>query len=192
MKRLWILPLFLFMLMGIASPQSAQSKYTPSLRYTCFDSAFLSVSVSAPRHDSFVNVELGLTDPKGRTAGMDHGNSSIEGSRYGKVVEMPSHPESSKAVAVEICGAIPGMYLISVSEHGNFDYRLTVDGDDGTRTNQGNESQPVNLHADGERLCRFRFNLQMAKGKLEIDWIDTTGRPLALGEFPHCEPIPRT
>jgi hypothetical protein len=104
---------------------------------------------------------------------------------------MPSNPEASKAVAIEICGVMAGSYVISVSEHGDFDYRLTIRADDGTLGNQSNESQPVRLHADGDRLCRFRFNLRMTKGNVNIEWLDTTGHPLGFGEFPRCELIPR-
>ena len=131
MRRLRLQLLFLFTLAGVALPQTAVNKYTPSLRFSCVDTPFLSINVSAPHHDSFVNVELGLVDPKGRTAGANSADS-IPRSRYGRIVEVPSHPDMRKAIAVEICDAIQGKYVISVSEHGNFDYRLTVAGDDGT------------------------------------------------------------
>jgi hypothetical protein len=179
------------MLAGATSAQTAINKYTPSLRLSCVDTPFLTVNVSAPDHDSFVNVELGLVDPKGRTAGADVANS-IPRSRYGRIVEMPSHPEKSKVTAVEICGATPGKYVISVSEHGDFDYRLVVGGDDGTNSNHGNESQSVNLHSDGDRLCRFSFNFRMAKGEVAVQWLDKGGHPMSVGEFPGCDVIPRT
>lgn len=192
MGRLVLPQLFLLlMLITAGSTTTGATEYSQSLRFSCFDDPFLSVSVSVPRHDSFVNIELGLSDPDGRSAGAGHHSHSIPRSQYGKIVEIPSHPEMSKAVAVEICGAVPGAYLISVSEHGNFDYRLSVTGDDGTRSNQGNETQPVNLHADGDRMCHFRFNFRMAKGKVAIQWLDNTGHPLAFLERPTCEPVPR-
>jgi hypothetical protein len=139
-----------------------------------------------------VSIELGLVDPQGRIAGTNHSGKSIPRSQYGKVVEIPSLPDKSKVIAVEICGAIPGLYLISVSEHGYFDYRLTVTGDDGTNSNEGNESQSMNLRAEGDRACRFRFNIRMANGKVAIQWLDKAGHPLPFGEFPGCEPVPRT
>jgi len=183
--------LLLLMLMTACSTTTWAGEYSQSLRFSCFDDPFLSVSVSAPLHDSFVNIELGLVDREGRSAGSGHHSHSIPKSQYGKVVEIPSHPERSKAVAVEVCGAMPGAYLISVSEHGNFNYRLTVSGDDGTRSNEGNEAQPVNLHAEGDRMCHFRFNFRSSKGKVAIQWLDSTGRPLAFLEQPTCEPVPR-
>ena len=192
MGRLALPLLFLpLMLMAAGFTTTGATEYSQSLRPSCFDDPFLSVSVSAPRHDSFVNIELGLVDPDGRSAGSGHHGHSIPRSQYGKVVEIPPHPEMSKVVAVEICGAMPGAYLISVSEHGNFDYRLSVTGDDGTGSNQGNETQPVNLHADGDRMCHFRFNFRMAKGRVAIQWLDSAVHPLAFAERPTCEPVPR-
>lgn len=198
MRKLRLERLVLFVLAGVASGQTA------SLRQSCSDAPFLSITASAPRHDSFVNVELGLVDPKGRTAGMDRGDS-IPRSQYGKIVELPLHPERSKVIAIEICDAVPGTYLISIAEHGDFDYRLTVTGDAGPTSDSF--SEPVNLHADGYRLCRFRFNFRMIKrnaaiepldktgrpspiGEFPIKWLDKTGHPLPFGEFPICEPIP--
>jgi hypothetical protein len=181
----------LLMLLAAGSTTTWATEYAQSLRFSCFKDPFLSVSVSAPRHDSFVNIDLGLVDPDGRTAGSGHHGPSIPRSQYGRLVEIPSHPEYSKAVAVEICGAMPGAYLISVSEHGNFDYRLMVSGDDGTQSNEGNETQPVHLHAEGDRMCHFRFNFRMAKGKVAIQWLDNTSHPLRFAEFPTCELIPR-
>jgi hypothetical protein len=154
------------MLIAAGCTTTWATEYPQSLRFSCFDDPFLSVSVSAPRHDSFVNIDLGLVDPDGRSAGSGHHGPSIPRSQYGKVVEIRPHPEMSKAIAVEICGAMPGSYLIEVSEHGSFDYRLSVTGDDGTNSNQSNETQPVNLHSDGDRMCHFRFRFRMAKGKV--------------------------
>jgi hypothetical protein len=185
--------LFPVMLLTLAGPTgAANSGYSQSLHLACLNDPFLSVSVSAPRHDRFIDIELGLIDPAGRKAGSGgNDNHPIPRSQYGKVVEIPSHPESSKAVAVEICGAMPGRYLISVSEHGTLDYRLTVRGDDGTESNYGNESEPVNLHADGDRMCRYRFNLSMEDGYLAIRWLDSAGHPLKFSEHPTCDVVPR-
>lgn len=192
MRRLALPKLFLLLMLIAAGPRTMEAAaYSQSLRFSCFDDPFLSVSVSAPQGDSFVNIGLGLVNPDGRSAGSRQHGRSIPRSQYGRIVQIPSLPKMSKAVAVEICGAMPGAYLISVSEHGNFDYRLTVSGDDGTRSNEGNETQPVNLHADGDRMCHFRFNFRMAKGKVAIQWLDNTGHPLAFAEFPTCESVPR-
>jgi hypothetical protein len=179
------------MLVTAGSTTTWATEYVKSLRYSCFHDPFLSVSVSSPRHDSFLNIELGLADPNGRVAGSGQHGDPIPRSHYGKVVEMPQHPEMSKVTAVEICGAMAGAYVISVSEHGDFDYRLSVTGDDGTGSNHANETQPVHLHTEGDRMCRFRFNFRMEKGKVAIQWLDNTGHPLAFPDFPTCEPIPR-
>ena len=166
---------------------TAETKYSQSLHFACLNDPFLSVSVSAPRHDRFVNVDLGLVDPTGRKAGTGDDNHPIPRSQYGKVVEMPSHPDSSKVVAVEICGAMPGTYLITLSEHGSFDYRLSVSGDDGSGSNQGNMTEPVHLHADGNRVCRYRFDFSMENSTVTIRWLDKDGRPLRFAERPTCD-----
>jgi hypothetical protein len=163
----FLLPIVLLTLGG--STGTAGTGYSQSLR--C-------VSVSAPRHDRFVNIELGLVDPAGRKGGSGDDNRPIPRSQYGKVVEVLSRPESSKAVAVEICGAMPGPYLISVSEHGTLDYRLAVTGDEGTGSNWGNTTELVNLHADGDRMCHCRFNFSMENGYVAIRWLDNTGHRL--------------
>jgi hypothetical protein len=187
MRRLALTQLFLLlMLIAVGSTTLGATEYLQTLQLSCFDNPFLSVSVSAPRHDSFVNVDVGLVDPKGRSVGSGHHGPAIPRSQYGKVVDAPQHPEMTKAVAVEICGALPGVYLISVREHGNLDYRLTVRGDDGTRSNQGNEAQFVNLHADSDRVCHYRFDFRMVKGTVGIQWLDNTGHPLASADSPTC------
>jgi hypothetical protein len=183
--------LFLLAMASIGSTQTIRSAYSPTLRSSCPGDSFLSISASAPTHDSFVSVELGLVDPQGRTAGTSRDGNTIPRSRYGKVAEIPTHPETSKAIAVEICGAIAGLYLISVSEHGDSDYRLTVTGDDGAKTNEGNQTQAVSLHTHGDRVCHFRFHFRIAKDKVEVHWVDEAGRPLSLGESPSCEQVPR-
>ena len=178
----------LLILTNVSFPQTAAGNRSQSLRYSCVDDdTFLSVSASAPRHDSFVNVELSLVDPQGRTAGRDRQGESIPRSQYGKVVEIPTRPDNSKAIAVEVCRAMPGAYLVSVSEHGKFDYRLTVRGENKTVM----EAEPVNLHADGDRVCHFRFDFQPGKGKAVIQWVDRAGHPLPFLEHPTCEVVPR-
>jgi hypothetical protein len=180
------------MLLILAGPAGAASTgYSQSLHFACLNDPFLSVSVSSPRHDRFVDIELELVDPAGRKVGGGGNNHPIPRSQYGKVVEIPSHPESSKAVAVEICEPMSGAYLISVSEHGTLDYHLIVRADDGTENNHGNESETVSLHADGDRMCRYRFNLSIENGYLAIRWLDSTGHPLKFLEHPTCDVVPR-
>jgi len=182
----FLLPVLLLTVAGFAG--TAETKYSQSLRFTCFKDPFLSVSVSAPRHDRFVSVELGLVDPAGRKAGSSDDNHPIPRSQYGKVVEIPSHPDRSKAVAVEICGAMPGTYHITISEHGSFDYRLSIRSDDGSGSNQGNETATVNLRADGERQCRYWFDFSMENRRVAIIWLDKAGHPLRFAERPLATP----
>lgn len=102
-----VLHFFLAVMLPIfgGSTGTAGTEYSKSLRFACSNDPFLSVSVSSPRHDRFLNIELELVDPAGRKVGYSDENHPIPRSQYGKVVEIPSHPERSKAVAVEICGA---------------------------------------------------------------------------------------
>jgi hypothetical protein len=175
-----------------ASAQVADAQPHKSLRFSCIDKAFLSVSVSAPRHDHFPNLDLGLVDPAGRTAGMGHDDRSIPNSQYGMVIEIPSHPDMSKAVAIEICDAGPGAYLVSVLESGEKDYRLSVSADDGSGSNKGNDSEEVNIRAEGDRVCHYRFKLQLQNGHVAIRWLDKAGHPLSFAERPICDGVPRT
>jgi hypothetical protein len=88
-------PLLLLILAAFAG--TVETKYSPSLHFACLNDRFLSVSVSAPGHDRFVNVELGLIDPAGRKAGTSGDNHPIPRSQYGEVVEMPSHPQHEQS-----------------------------------------------------------------------------------------------
>jgi hypothetical protein len=189
MRRLALQLALLLTMTGVGLPQTAAKKYSQSLWSSCSDNSFLSVSASAPRHDSFVNVELSLVDPQGRTAGEDHQGDTVPKSQYGRVVEIPSHPDQSKVVAIEICRATPGAYHVSLSEHGEFDYVFSVTGLDG---HTGNESRHVTLHADGDRACHFRFNFRVEGGKVSVQWLDKSGRPLPFLEQPTCERVPRS
>lgn len=175
-----------------ASAQVADTQPHKSLRFSCIDKALLSISVSTPRHDHFPNLDLGLVDPAGRTAGMGHDNHSIPNSQYGRVIEIPSHPDMSKAVAIEVCDARPGAYLVSVLEGGERDYRLSVSADDGSGSNKGNDAEPVNIRAEEDRVCRYRFKLEMFHGDVAIRWLDKDGHLLSFAERPTCDPVPRT
>jgi hypothetical protein len=118
-------------LAATSSTPASEHEYTDSLRYSCFDHPFLSVSAQVAEHEAFPDVDLRLTDPKGRNTGNGRQDRPIPNSHYGKIVEMPKHPERSKAVAVEVCDAIEGRYSFTVSEHGRGDYIVSVGGDDG-------------------------------------------------------------
>jgi len=179
-----------FALSSVVQKAKAEDKYSQSLRFSCFNEPFLTVSVSTPRRDSFPKIDLEIVDPEGRGVGNAAQGRSIPRNQYGNLVEMPNHPEMSKAVGGEICGAKPGRYLVRVSEHDRLEYRLRVSGDDGTRSNEGNGTQTVMLHSETGRTCGFRFAFLIENGRVAIQWLDTTNHPLGLGELPVCEAIP--
>jgi hypothetical protein len=97
-----------------ALAQTKQSHYSNSLRFSCFDLPYLSVSAHVPGRRSFPNVELQLTDQSGRRAGIGKYDSRIPNSRYGKTAEIPKVPDRSKAIAIEVCGARAGRYAFTV------------------------------------------------------------------------------
>jgi hypothetical protein len=132
-------------------------------------------------------VDLRLTDPKERSSGSGRQDHPIPNSYYGRVVDMPKNPDKSKAVAVEVCGAMPGRYRFTVSEHGRGEYFVTVSGEDGK---YGSQSQPLRLHADGGRVCQYHFRFLMGEGKVAILWLDSSGHPLGFSEYPGCETLP--
>lgn len=172
---------------GIA--QNPGPKYRDSIRSSCLDSSFLSISAHTLRHDGFPDVELRLTDPKGHVTGNGSRENEIPNSQYGQIVEIPQHPTLSKAVAVEVCQAVQGRYAFTVTEHGGSQYRITVRGNDGK---DGNESQVLSFQAHGDRTCQYRFYFLMAEGKVSIRWLDTNDHPLPFLERPECEAVPRT
>jgi hypothetical protein len=185
--RKWLL-FVLFVFATVAWAQTKKSEYTNSLHYSCFDRPFLSVSAHVPDRRSFPNVELQLTDQYGRRAGIGKYNRGIPNSHYGNVAEIPKVPERSKAVAVEVCGATSGRYALTVSEHDNSPYTISVTGDDGK---DGNQSEDQNRRPDGERVCQFRFYFSMAAGKVSIEWVDKDNRPLPFLATPDCDPVTR-
>jgi len=190
MRRL----LFLLIIVLLTPTAWGQVAANPqeSLRFSCVDKAFLSISLSTPRRDQFLNLDIGLADPAGRTVGMGHSDHPIPNSQYAKVIEIPSHPERSKAVAIEICGASPGVYLVTVSERAGLDYRLTVRADDGSGSNNGNDAEPVPIRGEGDRVCHYTFKLEMQNGVVSIRWLDKSGHHLRFAELPTCDAVPRT
>jgi hypothetical protein len=172
-----------------ALARTKTSEYSDSLRFSCFDRPYLSVSAHVSGRRSFPNVELQLTDQYGRRAGIGKHDRRIPNSHYGKVAEIPKVPERSKAVAVEVCGATAGRYAFTVSEHDSSPYTISVTGDDGKGSNDGNESDELNRQPNGERVCQFRFYYSMAGGKVSIEWVDKDNRVLPFLEKPDCEPV---
>jgi hypothetical protein len=189
MRNLLPLGAILFLAGAAANAQTSRPEYSESLHYSCLDSPFLKISAHFPRRDSFPAVEMRLTDPSGRNAGGTTDAHQIPNSHYGRIVEMPKQPDISKAVAIEICDARPGRYLMTTSERGGAEYRISVTGDDGKNEN---ETQILYVRtAEDGRTCRYRFYFLMADGKVAIRWLDDTNHPLRFGQQPDCDPGPR-
>lgn len=158
-----------------------EPKPRPSLRFSCLKKPFLSVSLHTPKHDRFPDVELRLIDPRGRS-GDGAGANRIPKSQSGRVIEMPGQPY--KAVAVEVCDAIPGAYALIVSQHGGERYRIGVSGHDG---GLGNDAMGYDLDAHPDRTCRYWFRFSM--GPVKVRWLEGTNH-MQTGE-PACEAVPR-
>ena len=186
-----LLPVYLVVLAlgATGTSRSTEPEYSASIHLSCHDSPFLSISAQTPRRDNFPDVELRLTDPLGRHAGSGSHDHQIPNAQYGKIVEIPTRrPSLSKAVAVEVCNAIAGRYIFTVTEHGKAEYRVSVSGADGKYLVV---SEVLNLSADGDRTCQYRFLFSMPKSKANIRWLDNKDRPLAFLQHPVCAPVPR-
>lgn len=168
--------------------QEANSEYSDTLHYSCFDSPFLAVEAYAPDHRSFLDVELELVNPSGREAGSAKHEVSIRHSHYGKIVESPEDPDRSKAIAVEICDAIGGRYVFSVLEHNRTQFKIAVKGYDGK---DGEQIAILNNVSGEDRTCQYKFDFSMVKGKVAIRWLDRTNHPLPLLEEPICGAVSR-
>jgi hypothetical protein len=188
MRTLFLIYLVVIVLAATGDAQTSEPEYRDSIHLSCLESPFLSVSAHTPRHDGFPDVEIRLTNPQGRSAGNGPHDNQIPKSQYGKVAEMPKRPNISKAVAVEVCDAIAGRYVIRVTEHGSAEYRITVrGGGDKVDTN----AQILYLRPDGERTCEYRFYFLIAEGKAAIRWLDNGDHPLEFLRHPECGPVPR-
>src|SRR5258708_1679424 len=82
------------------SAKRVEPKPRPSLRFSCFNKPFLSVSLHTQKRDRFPDVELRLIDPRGRSEGGARAKR-IPKSQSGRVIQIPGHPAISKAIAVE-------------------------------------------------------------------------------------------
>ena len=147
-----------------------ETKPAVSLRYSCSDKPFLSISVSTLHRDSFPDVQLRLIDPLGRALGFGVERKRIPTSHYGKVIEIPGHEAMSRVVAAEVCEAMQGDYAVVVSEHANEDYRLAVRADDGS---VGNEAQSSWFQSRQGQTCTFRFRVLMANHTVSVRWLST-------------------
>jgi len=191
MPKTFLFLLFVIGFTTLAPGEQANSGYSESLRYSCFDKPFLSISGHSPKHDRFPDIELEVRDTSGAQAGYGKYERRIPESRYGRVAEIPKAPEHSRAVAVEVCNAKAGRYTFTVYEHGNFPYRISVTGDDGRNSNEGNETQIIYRQPNQGTACRFSFDFLMSDGKVTIHWLDKENRPLPFAVAPSCEPVPR-
>lgn len=190
MFRRTILALLLVLsLLGIAGTGAQESEYHGSLQFSCLHSAFLGASAYAPQPDKFPNVELRLTDALGRSAGAGSHNHPIPNSRYGRGTELPDDIKvNRKSVAVEICDAESGRYILNVTEHGTEWYSIVVKGEDGK---YGNEARSLNVYPHGDRVCKYRFEFKKAKANVAIVWLNRDNRPLDFLQQPECEIVPR-
>jgi hypothetical protein len=148
--------------------QTKSSKPRQSLRYSCLDKPFLSVSAYAGGHASFPDVELRLIDPLGRSSGNGSKGKPIPKTQYGRVIEIPKHATGSKAIAIEVCEAIQGDYLVTVSEHGKEEYGLSVRADDG---GTGNEAMESAFYSHPDRTCKFQFRFLMKDHSVTLRWV---------------------
>ena len=162
-----------------------EPKPRPSLRFSCFNKPFLSVSLHTQKRDRFPAVELRLIDPRGRS-GDGTGAKRIRKSQSGRVIQIPGHPTISKAIAVEVCDAIPGDYAVIVSEHNDEQYGFVVSGDDG---GPGNEAMSSGLYAHPDRTCRYWFRFSMGAGHMvTVRWLESINHMQTIE--PVCEPVP--
>src|SRR5450755_1716367 len=118
MRRALALLVIVLLTVIFGETQTKGSKPRQSLRYSCLDKPFLTVSAYTAGHASFPDVALRLIDPLGRSSGTGSQAKRIPKTQYGRAIEMPKYATRSKAIAVEVCEAIQGDYLVMVSEHG--------------------------------------------------------------------------
>jgi|GEM_PF-3877390 len=183
----------LLLLLTLPAPAQVVSTEQKPFRLSCPQSSFLSIAVSTPLGDRFPNLELGVVDPLGRTLGYGQDEHVIPSSRYVRTIQLPELPDRSKAVVIEVCNAVAGFYVVSVAEHSNLEYELSVSADDGTGSNTGNDTEPVSLTAEANRLCHYGFRLNVKKtAAVTIRWLDRTGHALPFGQAPGCEAVPRS
>jgi hypothetical protein len=172
------------LIIGLAVGQGAAKEVKPvlSLRYSCLDKPFLSVSVFTPRRDSFPDVELRLIDPSGQP--LANGKHKRVRNHSGRIIEIPRHPEMSKAVAAEVCGATQGDYALVVSEHANAEYHLAVRADDG---NTGNEAMSSAVSSRPGRTCTYPFRVLMQYHSVRVRWLQSNEPMQAAFPDPICK-----
>jgi hypothetical protein len=173
------------LIIGLAVGQGAAKEVEPalSLRYSCLNKPFLSVSVFTPRHASFPDVELRLMDPGGHPLASGK-NKRVSKFQSGRVIEIPRHPEMSMAVAVEVCDLTQGDYALVVSEHANAEYRLAVQADDGST---GNEAISAGISSRRGRTCTYPFRVLMHYHSVRVSWLESNRPTQASFPDPICK-----
>jgi hypothetical protein len=151
---------------------STQAATQKSMLFSCFAKPFLSVSVSAPNKDVVSPVQVKLVDSAGREQGDKLRGTPIPRSHYKQVVEVPSAPNRSLVHAVEICGAEPGQYELTIYEHGNNPYRVDVAADESDADRYALE---IRHNSRESRVRRYRLVFKV-DGKLpSVFWLDEQG-----------------
>jgi hypothetical protein len=126
--------------------------------------------------DAMPLVHIRLVDPSSRVQGVDLSGQKIPVSRYAEVVELPKLPERSRVHAIELCGAEPGQYELTVYEHGDQLYRISANAD-------LDVSMAAILHAREGRVRNYRFRLGVEEKKVSLTWLDNKGHlQLNIGE----------
>jgi hypothetical protein len=155
------------------------SDSSESLALSCFDKPFLGVSASTPERDAFPAVQLSLRDPLGRAVRERIEHGQMPHAKYGEVIQIPKAPSRSKALAVEVCDAQPGTYVINIQESGSARYRLELTG-----SIQPKDTATLALYhiSQDDRTLTYKFTFKIRKGLVIIKWLDKTGKPTDLVE----------
>jgi hypothetical protein len=140
------------------------------MMYSYQTRTFLSVSVSTQKRDGIPQTQVRLTDPLSRDQGVNVTGKSIPNSHYEDIVVAPKEPEHSREHAVEVCGAVPGEYVLTLYERGNEFYRVEV-GVDVT------DFLSTEFHSHEGRTRRYRFQFTARKEQVDLTWLDKNGQP---------------
>jgi len=157
----------------LAQPSRPEKKALDPMKYSCHAKAVLSVSVSTPHREIVPKTEINLTDPASRQQGAHPTGAIIPRSRYEVVAEMPNLPAKSSQHAVEICGPDSGDYLLTIYEHADENYRITVEA----TTEQDAVVLPEQLRSQEGRSREFKFRFKNERGKVHLTWLDESGQP---------------
>jgi hypothetical protein len=164
--------------LGVSSSllsQDSSREARKSFGFSCLRKPFVSVSASTPKRDRAPSVQLQLTDPSGRTKGNGTRGLKIPSSRYGEVVQIPNAPNSSRAIAIEVCDAEQGTYEFHVREAGIQPYLLEVRGMGDT-----DNIETLALHhvaLDGRRRS-YKFIFKIDGRHVTVRWLDDAGQEL--------------